>query len=86
LEIEKYSQKSGALLAVYINMFLKLKQEPSGYSACLQTEDKYRYIEKYDQAEEIVIYEALIAKNPGQETLAKLKLGSEHKQNSNDSS
>jgi len=37
---------SGGLFAVYVNMFLKLKQESSGFPSCVQSEDdKDRYIE-----------------------------------------
>ena len=49
-------------------MFLKLKQESSGYPSWVQSEeDKDRYIEDYRRA---------ISKNAGQRTLAKLKLNS----------
>jgi hypothetical protein len=58
-------------------MFLKLKQESSGYKAWVQTEDnKDKYTEEYRRAEGIVLDKASIFKNAGQRTLAKLKLNS----------
>jgi hypothetical protein len=68
---------SGGLFAGYVNMFLNLKQESSGYPASVQTEDdKDRYIEEYRRAEGIALDKASILKNAGQRTLAKLKLNS----------
>jgi hypothetical protein len=58
-------------------MFLKLKQESSGYPAWVQTEDdRDKYIEEYRRAEGIALDKASILKNAGQRTLAKLKLNS----------
>jgi G:T-mismatch repair DNA endonuclease (very short patch repair protein) len=69
--------KSGGLFAEYVNMFLKLKQKASGYPAWVQSEaDKDKYIEDYRRAEGIALDKASIFKNPGQRTLAKLKLNS----------
>jgi predicted transcriptional regulator len=69
--------KSGGLFAEYVDMFLKLKQEASGYPSWVQSEaDKDKYIEGYRRAEGIALDKASIFKNPGQRTLAKLKLNS----------
>jgi hypothetical protein len=58
-------------------MFLKLKQEASGYPSWVHTDgDRDRYIEEYRRAEGIALDKASIFKNPGQRTLAKLKLNS----------
>jgi hypothetical protein len=58
-------------------MFLKLKQESSGYPSWVQCEDdKDKYIEVYRRAEEIALDKSSISKNYGQSTLAKLKLNS----------
>jgi len=58
-------------------MFLKLKQESSGFPSWVQSEDdKGRYIEDYRHAEGIALDKASISKNSGQRTLAKLKLNS----------
>ena len=68
---------SGGLFAQYVNMFLKLKQEASGYPSWVQSEeDKNKYIEDYRRAGGIVLDKASIFKNAGQRTSAKLKLNS----------
>ena len=68
---------AGGLFAEYVNMFLKLKQESSGYPSWVQSEeDKERYIEDYWRAERIALDKASLSKNAGQRTLAKLKLNS----------
>ena len=47
---------SGGLFAEYVNMFLKLKQESSGYPSWFQSEaDKDKYIDKYRLAEVIAL-------------------------------
>jgi hypothetical protein len=81
-EFREYSVMSfengeGCLVAEYVNMFLKLKQESSGYPSLVRSEDdKYKYIEDYRRAEGIALDQASISKNAGQRTLAKLKLNS----------
>jgi len=58
---------SGGLFADYVNIFLNLKQESSGYPSWVQTEaDKDRYIEEYRCAEGITLDMASISKNAGQ--------------------
>jgi hypothetical protein len=58
-------------------MFLKLKQESSGYLAWVQSEeDEDRYIEEYHQDKGIVLDKAAIAKNPGQKDLTEFNLNS----------
>jgi len=58
-------------------MFLKMKQESSGYPSCVQSEaNKDKYIEDYRRAEGIALDKASISKNAGQRNLAKLKLNS----------
>jgi len=59
---------TGGLLAEYVNMFLKLKQETYAYPSWVQSEDdKDRYIEDYRRAEGIVIDKASISKMQGNE-------------------
>jgi len=66
---------SGGLFAEYVNMFLKLKQESSGFPSWVQNEaDKDKYIEDYRRAERIALVKASISKNAGERSLAKLKL------------
>ena len=58
-------------------MFLKLKQESSGYPSWVQSEDdKDTYIVDYRRAEGIALDKASVSKNVGQRSLAKLKLNS----------
>jgi len=68
---------SVVLFAEYVNMFLNLKQESSGFPSWVQREDdKDRYIEDYRRLEGIALDKASISKNSRQRTLAKLKLNS----------
>jgi len=54
---------SGGLLAEYLNMFLKLKQESPSYPSWVQiVEDKDRHIEDYRRAEGIALDKASISK------------------------
>jgi hypothetical protein len=47
-------------------MFLKLKQESSGYPAWVQTEyDRDKYIEEYRRADGIALNKTSIFKNAG---------------------
>ena len=67
----------GGIFAEYINCFLKLKQEASGWPAwCRIEEDKLRYITLYKENEGILLDNAKIEKNPGLRSLAKLCLNS----------
>jgi len=64
---------SGGLFAEYVNMFPKLKQEPSGYPSWVQSqEDNDRYIEDYRPAEGFDLDKASIFKNAWLMTLAQL--------------
>ena len=68
---------NGALFAEYINSFLKLKQEASGWPAwCLTEVDKQTYIRDYQKHEGILLDYEKIQKNPGLRSLAKLCLNS----------
>ena len=59
---------SGGLFAKYVDMFLKLKQESSGYPSCVQSEeDKDMYIEEYRRAEGISLDNVSISKISGQQ-------------------
>ena len=58
---------SGGLFAEYVDMFLKLKQESSGFPFWVQSEDdKNRYTEDYRRAEGIALDKASFSKNSGQ--------------------
>jgi len=50
---------SGGLFSEYVNIYLKLKQQSSGYPSWVQSEaDKVRYIEEYRRAEGIPLDKA----------------------------
>ena len=75
--VEQYDpeSKTGGLFTEYINTFLKLKQEASGWPAWCDTEDKkHQYINKYYDKEGVILDYDQIKKNPGMRTLAKLML------------
>ena len=76
-EVWHFSQTSDGLFADYINTFLKIKQEASGYPKGVTTEEqKQRYIEEYFEREGIRLDPDKIEYNPGLQALAKLMLNS----------
>ncbi|KAJ8674416.1 hypothetical protein QAD02_005678 [Eretmocerus hayati] len=73
----KYSRvtKAGGLFAGYINSWLKIKQESSGWPPeCTDNETKMRYIAEYERVEGIKLDFEKIEKNPGKRALAKAAL------------
>ena len=59
---------SGGRFPEYVNMFLKLKQESSGFPSWVQSEDdKDRYIEDYLRSEGIALDKASISNTLGRE-------------------
>ena len=78
-ETEMYDPvtKKGGLFTEYINTFLKLKQEASGYPTHIKTEEeKQAYIQEYLDHEGILLDKNFIVKNPGLRSLSKLALNS----------
>ena len=76
-EIYDPQSKKGGLFTGYINTFLKLKQQASGYPEHLKTEEeKDNYIKQYYLHEGILLDKNLIQKNPGLRSLSKLALNS----------
>ena len=76
-ESTQYDQdtKEGGLFTDYVNTFLRLKQEASGYPDwCITEEDKRRYIVDYETKEGVKLDPNNIRKNPGLRSLAKLAL------------
>ena len=58
------STREGGLFVEYINMFLKLKAEASGYSRCVRSpEDEERYIENFFARESVRLYRDAIRPN-----------------------
>lgn len=71
------SKGKGRLFAEYVNLFLKLKQQASGFpSGCETYEQKMKYIEQYALREGIRLDYDEIRKNPGLRSLAKICLNS----------
>ena len=69
--------KKGGLFTEYINTFLKLKQQSSGYPENVCTEEeKNEYIDSYLKHEGILMDKESIKKNPGLRSLSKLALNS----------
>lgn len=68
---------SGGLFGEYINLFLKIKQEASGWPEWVQNEeDAIKYIAKYSLREGIQLDRDNIAKNPALRSIAKLLFNS----------
>lgn len=58
-------------------MFLKIKQESSGWPAECTTEDeKMEYIRQYEEREGVKLDPEAIQRNPGRRQVAKLALNS----------
>ena len=65
-EVWHFDQKSQTLFKDYIDMFLKKKQEASGWpSWCESDQDKAKYIEEYRQHEGILLDKDKIQYNAG---------------------
>ena len=77
VEVWHFPQKSSTLFTGYIDTFLKIKQEASGWPSWCQTEQQKRqYIREYERKEGIKLDYGKIKKNPGLRSLAKLMLNS----------
>ena len=69
--------KSGGLFTDYINKFLKIKQQASGFPPDVNSmEEKQKYISSYWEYEGVELEENEIEKNSGLRSLAKLALNS----------
>ena len=72
------STKSGGLFTEYVNTFLKIKQESSGYPGWVKTDiDKDKYINDYFTNEGILLDKENIKENTGLKSLSKLLLNSQ---------
>jgi len=68
---------TGGLFTQYVNTFLKIKQEASGWpEGCETEEQKWEYIRKYEEKEGIKLDYDKIKYNPGIRSFAKLCLNS----------
>jgi hypothetical protein len=76
-EVWHFPQQSDELFKDYVNTFLKIKQEASGYPKdCTTEEKKQQYVEEYLEREGIQLDPGKIEYNPGLLALAKLTLNS----------
>jgi hypothetical protein len=76
-EVHHFNQGQTGLFANYINLFLKVKAEASGYDDdCDTDEKKQAFIDEYFRREGIQLDPSKIEKNPGLRALAKLCLNS----------
>jgi hypothetical protein len=78
-EVSKHNQdtKEAGLFTEYVNTFLKIKQEASGWPDwCVDEITKQTYIQQYLEKEGILLDYNKIEKNPGLRSLAKLMLNS----------
>ena len=70
-------QRMQRLFAPYVDTWLRLKTESSGYPRWASTdEEKRRYVAMYSEREGIALQPDNIRKNPGRKTTAKLMLNS----------
>ena len=77
IEVWHFPKKSSKLFTGYIDTFLKIKQEASGWPSWCESEaQKRQYITQYEQKEGIKLDYGKIKKNPGLRSLAKLMLNS----------
>ena len=71
------TQRCRGLFAGYVNTWLKIKTESSGYPSWADTaQKKAEYVSNYSEHEGIDLDPAFIAKNPGRKATAKLMLNS----------
>ena len=76
-EVWHYETRKSGLFAEYIDTFLKLKTEASGWPDDVITDmQKDAYIRDFYQHEGILLEKEKIIKNPGLRSLAKLCLNS----------
>ena len=78
-EVTQYYRQTGegGLFVQYINTFLKLKTEASGYPSWVRTpEDEDRYVEAFHASEGVRLDKALIRPNAAKRGLTKLCLNS----------
>ena len=76
-EVWHFEQTCEGLFADYVNTWLRIKQEASGWpKEDMSEEEKRKYIHDYNEKEGIQLQYDNIKKNPGLRTLAKLMLNS----------
>ncbi|MDI9312736.1 MAG: DNA polymerase [Limnohabitans sp.] len=77
IEVLHYENKSDNMFKNYINLWLKEKQEASGWPTWVKTEnDKKMYLDSYFKNEGVSLNPQKIEKNPGRRFIAKIMLNS----------
>ena len=81
-EVYHWEESSWKVFAEYVNVFLSIKQESSGYPEWVETEeDNGKYIRSYQQTEGVVLIKENIRHNPDHRAVAKLALNSFWREN-----
>ncbi len=76
-EVWHWKEKRKGLFAEFVNKFLKIKTEASGWPAwCVDEESKQRYLDEFKEREGIELDRDNIIPNPGLKQIAKLMLNS----------
>lgn len=76
-EVYHFENSSHSLFRSYTDLFLKIKQESSGWPVdCSTVEDRLNYIKNYEEREGVKLDYQEIIKNPGRRQVAKLALNS----------
>jgi hypothetical protein len=76
-EVYHFEETSTELFRGYVDCFLKIKQESSGWPAwCGTPAQKQQYIDSYKEKEGVELDQTKISVNPGLPSLAKLCLNS----------
>ena len=76
-EVWNFEERESGLFAEYVNAWLKIKTEASGWPKDCTTEERKRdYIERFEAREDIRLEYSKIEKNPGLKATAKLMLNS----------
>lgn len=72
-----FAESTDSLFKSYIDLFLKIKQESSGWpTGCNTDADKEQYVNEYFEKEGVRLEPEKITQNPGRRTVAKLALNS----------
>ena len=77
-EVWHFQHSSNTLFTSYVNTFLKMKQEASGWPSWVgdDVDKRAQYINNYEEKEGIRLDPDKIEKNPGRRSLAKMMLNS----------
>ena len=77
-EVWHFSQRTNVMFKTYVNTFLKMKQEASGWPSWVgnDVDKQTEYLTTYELKEGIRLDPSKIEKNPGKRSLAKMMLNS----------